>query len=263
MKPIYLIFSFLILLASCSTNPANIDNSLKKYFDSAHVEGTFAMMDNQRGDITIYNLALDTLRLNPGSSFKIMATLAGVQTGVIADDSMKLNVDTTSRTDSITLQQAFQQDNVAYFQEISRRIGKDNLRQWMDSVKYGNEQMNGAVDSFWLNGSLKISADEQLGLMFKLYFDKLPFQKYAQSLLRNAMLQRENTLYSLHYAASTSTDSSGNPLAWVSGWVEENRHVFFFVTLIRGDQDPVDLRKTAEDISNAILKDKGYFEGLK
>lgn len=263
MKAIIPIFFLFIFMSACVTNPATIDNSLKKYFDSAQVEGTFALMNNQRGDITIYNMELDTSRVTPGSGFKIMATLTGVQLGVITGKDMKLSMDSTSNSDSVSLNQAFHEDNIPYFQKISRRVGKDQLKQWMDSVQYGNQQMEGAVDSFWLNGSLKISPDEQLGLMFRLYFDKLPFQNYAQGVLRSAMLQKENTLYKLHYAASTGTDASGRPLGWASGWVEENRHVYFFVTLVKSKNDRDDLGKTAADIAVAILRDKGFFKGLK
>ena len=75
-----------------------------------------------------------------------------------------------------------------YFQEIARQIGKDTMKLWVDSIQYGNKNISGPVDSFWLNNHLKISPDEQLGLMSKLYFDQLPFQKYAQQMVRDAML---------------------------------------------------------------------------
>ena len=49
-------------LASCSVNQAKIDNSLKKYFDSAKADGCFSLVNNQTGAVTVYNMKLDTQR---------------------------------------------------------------------------------------------------------------------------------------------------------------------------------------------------------
>ena len=77
---------FLFAFSSCSLNHAKIDNDLKKYFDSSNVEGCFALLNNQMGNITVYNMKLDTQRLPAGTSFKIPETLIGIQTGKIIND---------------------------------------------------------------------------------------------------------------------------------------------------------------------------------
>jgi beta-lactamase class D len=55
------------------------------------------------------------------------------------------------------------------------------------------------IDSFWLNNNIKITADEQLGLVKRLYFEQLPFQKRAQQIVKNVMLQEDNANYKLSY----------------------------------------------------------------
>ena len=73
----------LLLIASfsCSVNKAKIDNSLKKYFDENKVDGCFTMFNNTDGKVTVYNMKLDTQRFSPASTFKIVNSLIGLQTG--------------------------------------------------------------------------------------------------------------------------------------------------------------------------------------
>src|SRR4028119_1924757 len=87
-----LVFIFIIsvvcIIGSCSVNQAKIDNSVKKYFDSANVDGCFSMVNNQNGEVTVYNMELDTQRFTPASTFKIVNSLIGLETGRITDEKM-------------------------------------------------------------------------------------------------------------------------------------------------------------------------------
>ncbi len=259
---------FVCCFASCTLNKAKINNDLKKYFDSAHVDGSFSLLNNQMGTVTVYNMKVDTQRVLPASSFNIVNALVGVQTGKITDENMVVKWDGIVRNDAgwnkdLTMKQAFAASSVPYFQEIARRIGKDTLQVWIDSIQYGNKNTNGAVDSFWLNDDLKISPDEQLGLMSKLYFDQLPFQKYAQQMVRTAMLAEDNTLYKLSYNTGWGSDENNQSIGWVTGWIEENRHVYFFVTLVKSPEKNTDMKTTATNITTNILKELGFFKGEK
>ena len=122
----FLFFSIIIsiIFSSCTLNHAKINNDLKKYFDSSKVEGCFALLNNQMGDITLYNMELDTQRLPTGTSFKIPETLIGIQTGKIINENSSFQTDTSSGS-NLTLKQAFEKTSIPYFQEMARRIGKD------------------------------------------------------------------------------------------------------------------------------------------
>jgi beta-lactamase class D len=253
---------FLLAFGSCTVNRAKINNDLKKYFDSAHVDGSFSFLNNQLGNITVYNMKLDTERLSAGTSFKILNTLIGVQTGKITNENTVMKTDSAANK-SMTLKEAFNTSSVPYFQSLARLIGKDTMKFWVDSVSYGNKNISGALDSFWLNNSLKISPDEQLGLMSKIYFEQLPFQKYAQQMVESLMLKEDNTLYKLSYVTGTGIDEKNNSFGWTSGWIEENRHVYFFVTFIKTPDKNLDLKTTGIHISKSILKEMGFFKGEK
>lgn len=252
---------------SCSVNKAKIDNSLKKYFDENKVDGCFTLLNNADGDIIVYNMALDTQRFTPASTFKIVNSLIGLQTGAITNDKMVIKWDGIKKREAwdkdMDMNEAFKVSSVPYYQEIARRIGKDTMQQWIDSIGYGNKNINGPIDSFWLNNQLKISPDEQLGLLKKLYFDQLPFRKSVQQMVRDVMLQENNTAYKLSYKTGWGFDEQGKAIGWQVGWIEENKHVYFFVTFVKAPDAATDIKTVRTNITHGILKQLGFFEGKK
>ncbi len=261
MNRLLLIFSVGILFISCSPNLAKIDNSLKKYFDSAQVQGSIAILNNQMGDITVYNMEADTQRISPGNSFKIAEALIAVESSKLTDTTSKLLI-ANRAGDSISLRSAFDNNDTAFFVKLSDMIGKDAMNLWIDSLHYGNKKIS-SDSPYWLNGTLKISPDEQLGLLYKIYFDKLPMQKYAQEVVRELMLKEDNTLYKFSYMTAPATNNKNQPTAWVCGWIEENLHVYFFTCIVNSNDPGKDLEKTGLSIVRKILTSKGFFKGEK
>lgn len=259
-------------LFSCSPNNIKTDDSLKKYFDQYHVTGTFAMYDNGHAQFKIYDLHRysDSAYL-PASTFKIVNSLIGLQTGVISSEKMVIPWDHVVRPDTnwnkdLTMEQAFKFSAVPYYQEVARRIGKDTMQRWLDSLgyasKYGRAVIHNDLDSFWLDNNIKITADEQLGLVKKLYFDQLPFQKRAQDIVKNVMLQEDNANYKLSYKTGWGFRENGNSIGWIVGWEEENHHPYFFVLQIEAP-DNVDIKEVRFSILKNILTQYGFFNGKK
>src|SRR5689334_17190708 len=228
-----------LFFTSCSEN-VEIDNSLKKYFDENKVDGCFALMNNGTGQFTVYNLGRyrDSSYL-PASTFKIVNSLIGLQTGKIVNDSMVIKWDGVKRWNEdwnkdLTMYEAFRVSAVPYYQEVARRIGKDTMQVWLDSLGYGKKNKDDkvvirtAIDSFWLDNSLKVTPDQQLGLVKQLYFDQLPFFKSYQEVVKRAMLFENNASYRLGYKTGWGTNEKGNAIGWIVGWIEENNHPYFF-----------------------------------
>src|SRR6185436_13431648 len=177
-----LIIIICIVLFGCSANNVNTDNSLEKYFTENKVEGCFALLDNGTGQFTVYNLSRyrDSAYL-PASTFKIVNSLIGLQTGKISNDSMIIKWDGIKRpvdawNKDLTWYDAFRVSCVPWFQELAKRIGKDTMQHWLDSLKYGAKTdtekviIKTRIDTFWLDNSLKILPDQELGLVKQLYF---------------------------------------------------------------------------------------------
>ncbi len=263
------------LLPSCSLNNVTIDNSLKKYFDEYKAEGCFAIMDNGTGQFTIYNKSryFDSSYL-PASTFKIVNSLIGLQTGKISSDSMVIKWDGVERraewNKDLTMYDAFRASAVNYYQEVARRIGKDTMQRWLNVLGYGARKskdtvrITSAIDSFWLDNSLKITPDQQLGLMQDLYFSQLPgFFKIHQEAVKNAMLCEDNTNYRLGYKTGWGFTEQGHALGWVVGWIEENNHPHFFVLNIESPDKDFDMWKIRMKVLKDILRQLGFMEGRK
>ena len=143
------------------------------------------------------------------------------------------------------------------------RIGKDTMQYWLDSLHYGTSKITTRIDTFWLDNSLKITADEQLGFVKKLYFNQLPFRKNTtQEVVKKIMLQEKNTNYSLSYKTGLGYRENGNALGWIVGWIEENRHPYFFVLNVEGNAN-TNMKNIRLSILKNILKANGFFEGKK
>jgi beta-lactamase class D len=257
------------LFAGCSQNNVNEDNSLRKYFDSAGVNGCFALLDNDQGQFTIYNLRRyrDTAYL-PASTFKIVNSLIGVQTGLVKDETTVIpwNHVAIGRTEceqDLPMREAFQRSCVNWYQELARRIGKDTMKKWIDSLGYGNRDISGPIDSFWLNDHLRITSDEQLGLIKRLYFDQLPFFPRSQRIVREMMRMEDNANYKLSYKTGWGFSRDGHSIGWVVGWIEENKHPYFFVLNLGSPDRRLDIKTVRMQILRGILGQLGFFHGKK
>lgn len=263
-----------MFLGACSPNNVTVEDSLKSFFDSSKVDGCFGLYDNGSGQFTIYNLSRykDSAYL-PASTFKIVNSLVGIETGRIVNEKMVIKWDGVVRkhdngdtikewNKDLTMAEAFKVSCVPYYQEVARRIGKDTMQQWLDSLKYGNKKIGNRIDSFWLDNSLKITPDEQLGLVKKLYFGQLGFQKRTQEIVKKVMLQEDNANYKLYYKTGLGYKENGRSIGWVVGWIEENHHPYFFVLNLEGEPN-AELRTIRKNILTGILKKEGFFEGKR
>ncbi|HEX7844479.1 MAG TPA: penicillin-binding transpeptidase domain-containing protein [Chitinophagaceae bacterium] len=267
---------FFLFLFSCTPNNVTVDKSLEKFFTDNKVEGCFALMDNGTGQFTVHNLSryFDSSYL-PASTFKIVNSLIGLQTGKISSDSMVIKWDGIKRfsddwNKDLTMYEAFRVSAVNYYQEVARRIGKDTMERWLNVLGYGAKKkgdtvrIKTTVDSFWLDNSLKITPDQQLGLVKSLYFDQLPgFFKTTQEKVKNAMLFENNTNYRLGYKTGWGFTEQGHSIGWIVGWVEENNHPYFFVLNIESPDRNFDMWKVRMKMLKDILKHLGFFEGKR
>lgn len=268
MKNLICVFIVSFFFAACSPNNVTVDTSLEKYFTENNVTGCFALFNNRTGDFTVYNLKRyrDSAYL-PASTFKIVNSLIGLQTGKIVNDSMIIKWDGINRgrpecNEDMSMYKAFRLSCPPWYQELARRIGKDTMRRWLDTLAYGNKKIS-RLDTFWLDNSLKIRPDEQLGLVKRLYFNQLPFHQRNQEIVKRAMLFENNTNYKLSYKTGWGRNEKGYHLAWITGWIEENKHPYFFVLNMETAQQNADIPAIRQKMLKGILTQLGFFEGKK
>lgn len=277
-------FAYLLIpvfFAACSQNNVKEDPGLQRFFDSAGVKGTFGLFDNGQGSFIIYDLPrYRDSAYQPEATFDIFQSLVAIQTGVVKDDSAIIftgdtvvRVDTTNptgqeafRQDKMTLRDCFRSPGLGHlgFSELARHIGRDTLKKWIDSVHYGNRDLGDTGTDFWFDGHLKISADEQLGLIKQLYFKQLPFFEHTQRLVVDMMPVEANSNYRLAYKTGWGFKTGDrHPIGWIMGWIEENKHPYFFVMNLESEDPKADIQIKGFQIVKGILRQLGFFEGKK
>jgi beta-lactamase class D len=87
-----------------------------------------------------------------------------------------------------TLQMAMRYSTVWYFQSLARSLGDNVMQRYLDRFGYGNRDISSGIDTFWLNGSIEISAIEQIEFLRKLYRNQLPLKVSTMKQVRELLV---------------------------------------------------------------------------
>ena len=248
---------FIFVMHSCTVNNVTVDDKLGRIFENNGVKGTFGMFDNSRGEFTIYDLDRFKSATVPGQTFQVLSVLIALHTGKLTDERSTITAG-DSMPSTLRIDTAFKQHSNPHLTAIAQMIGRDTLKYWIDSVKYGNKKIGKGNTAFW-NDSLIISPDEQLGLVKRLYFKQLPFRASVQESVKKMMVVQNNAQLQLAYQIGIIPQANGQ-LVWVIGWIEENRHVYPFVVQFDAGSE-IDGRTLGEKLSRELLEDLGFFKG--
>ena len=77
------------------------------------------------------------------------------------------------------------------------------------------------------------------------------------------MLQEDNTVYKLSYKTGWGFDETKKAIGWLVGWIEENNHVYFFVTFVQAPDATTDINVARMNITKGILTQLGFMKGKK
>lgn len=218
------------MAGSCRDARIHEEKQWGKYFEEQGIKNAcFMMRDNNHESIHYYNKERCLVQYTPASTFKIFNSLVGLDIPKVPDESFVIAWDSIDRgrpevNKDMDMREAFKVSNLGYYQALARRIGPDYMQHYLDTANYGNKNMSGGIDSFWINDSLKISADEQVGFVKRLYFNQLPFSERTHRIVRSMMLREETAGYKLYY--KTGWGFSGDKqILWVVGFVERIEHI--------------------------------------
>ena len=221
--------SVALLFSSCTQTRIKEHAPWGKIYEGYGLKNACLILrDNNHESIEYFNKERCITRYTPASTFKIFNSLVALETAVAPDDKLIIKWDGVQRRPEwdhdLTMAEAFKVSSVPYYQEIARRIGPGRMQHYLDTARYGNMKMEGSIDTFWLNNSLQISADEQTGLLKKLYFAELPFAERTQRIVKTMMLQEQTPGYNLYYKTGTG-NISDKRIFWIVVFAERIVHV--------------------------------------
>lgn len=207
--------------------------NIKKIFINSGINGTFVLYDVNARKYIGYDKNRAEKRFVPVSTFKIPNTLIGLSVGAVksVDEIIPYTGDPNpfikAWAKDMGLREAIVVSNVPIYQELARRIGLERMRDGIERLDYGNQQIDSAVDTFWLTGPLKISAIEQTLFLAKLAQGALPFPQELQRSVREITLLDSGSNWELH--GKTGWENAPDKgIGWWVGWVQKNGRIYAF-----------------------------------
>lgn len=209
----------------------------------------------------MHNLPQCQERLSPCSTFKIPNALIGLDSGVLTGPGDIKKWDGTVHSRKILnqdhdLSSAILYSVVWYFQDAANDIGPERTQSYLDAFDYGNRDISGGQDNFWLASSLKISALEQIRFMNALEENALPAEKEHQLTVKSMMLQDdkppEGFTGEVHGKTGTCVSPEYNH-AWFTGFYYRDDEKYVFTVNVKEEgARGGDARAIALDVLQAV-----------
>jgi bla regulator protein BlaR1 len=235
---------------------------LSDYFKE--YDGAFVLLDVESGSFLVHNDAGSRKRVSPDSTYKIMSSLIGLETGVLEDENTQMKWDGTvypyaQWNKDQTLASAMESSASWYFQKLDAYVGKTGIENYLNQIGYGNVDLSGGMNDFWLESSLKISPVEQVKLLEKLYTYELPFSRRTIDIVKKAIKLSEQDKIALYGKTGTGIVNNDQLNGWFIGFVENEGKAHIFATNIQGKARTDGA--TARNITLSILNDKNILPG--
>ncbi|MGH7599336.1 MAG: class D beta-lactamase [bacterium] len=232
-----------VILFSLNIGDSQSTTDLAKHF--AGIDGAFVLYDTKNDKYYRHNEKRCAERLSPCSTFKVPNSLIALETGVVADENFVIEWDSVAipRQSLVSpnwardhdLRSAMQYSVVWYYQEVARRVGEENYRHYLRKINYGNQDISGGVDRFWLASTLKISANEQIEFLKKFYRDELGFSKRATEIVKSIIVLEQADQYTLRGKTGAGPRENGKMLGWLVGYVETKDNLYFYALNMDGE----------------------------
>lgn len=225
-------------------------------------EGSFVLYDAQSDSFCIHNKEASVRRVSPTSTYKIYSALIALEEGVITPDNSNLLWDGTQQpyeewSCDQDLRSAMRNSVTWYFQGIDAQTGMPALQKHLTSLGYGNCDLSGGIQEFWLGSSLLISPVEQVLLLEEFYNNQKGYDPINIETVKGSLKLMENGNATLSAKTGSSSVSGKNVNGWFIGYVEERGQVTYFAVYIQGADNATG--KAASQIALSILHDKGIY----
>jgi beta-lactamase class D len=256
----------LSLMTTCLPRPVfaetpwDIHPEWAREFADRGVAGTVLVYDESGDKFLVFDRARAATRYSPASTFKVFNAMVALETGAVKDeydvvrwDGIERRIDEWNRDQCLAGAMKF--STVWFYQAMARRAGAQRMQEWIDRVGYGNRDIGGGIDRFWLTGALRISAAEQIAFLRRLAHGDLPFAAAVQETVRRITILDSAPDHVLHgktgWAVSAGSERKVD-LGWFVGWVERDGRRWFVAVNIDMPRGAGDAPKRVA-IARAVL----------
>jgi beta-lactamase class D len=207
---------------------SEIREDLAKHFADAGTVGTFVGYKTEEYVIVASDKDRSGEAMLPASTFKIPNSVIALEMGVVGDpdkdvfkwDGVARSIEAWNRDH--TLRTAIAASVVPVYQEIARRIGAERMQKYLDLFEYGNRDIGGGIDQFWLTGKPRIDPVQQIDFVDRLRRGVLSVSKPSQELVRDILPVTKSGDSIIRAKTGLLGAEVGKPsLGWVVGWAEK------------------------------------------
>jgi len=237
---------------------------LDKELEAERVTGSIALFDTQDGRLACSNIAKCQEAVLPASTFKIPHSMIALETGAVESPDTILPWDHQSYSNEdwnqdLKFRDAFRLSCVPCYRDIARKVGPAAEQEWLNKLGYGNRDMSGSADMFWLRGGLRISPAEQIDFLRRFDGNELPISDRTADWVRDIMTLDVTESYVLRgKTGSTSPPEQPRELGWFVGWLELGERRVFFATLLDGHAPGVEFGALRRRVTERALHARGY-----
>lgn len=229
---------------------------LSSYFKN--YEGSFVLFDSNRDSWIVYDMEHATHRISPDSTYKIYDALWGLEENIITPQNSLLmwngkNYPFETWNSNQTLQSAMTSSVNWYFQAIDEQLASTNIRNYIQQIGYGNENVSGRLSTYWLESSLKISPVEQVELLMKLQNNSLGFSSENINAVKDSICLSSSNTGKFYGKTGTGRVGGQDVNGWFIGYIEIVNNTYFFATNIGADNNATG--SNAAEITMSILSD--------
>lgn len=216
--------------------PAQANDEIEQLFRSENIEGTFVVASVKSDLQETFNAKRAEIQYSPASTYKVLNTLIGLKTGAVSSADFSFKWDGVDRGIAVwnqdhSLASAFKVSCVWCYQVIANQVGVSSYSAELEAVSYGNQSVSDPVDLHWLNGDLKVSANEQIEFLQQLVNGTLPYEQRHIDSLKEIMLVERRSNYTLY--AKTGWAGPELAVGWYVGYIETKDDTFVFAMNMR------------------------------
>jgi beta-lactamase class D len=241
-----IIIPTIVLLIACLTaTPAQTMATLESARSGDGLGGfvgTFVVINDDGSFAVRYHAERSDIRFSPCSTFKLPFTAMFLETGIVDGPGTILKYDPRfapephlaaqpASAHDQTLTSALQESANWYFDALSRSLDVSVLERFTTTFRYGNARVRGGAErgSYWYDGQLRISANEQVSFLRRLHNGELGLAARTTAWVRQiAQVEATPTWRLAAKTGACQAVDEETTTNWYVGWVERADDTYYF-----------------------------------
>lgn len=185
--------------------------------------------------------------VSPASTFKLAMALMGFDAGLLESPDVPaipydpaLNAPYEIWRKTTTPTTWLEQSVVWYSQALTKKLGMARFQAYVDAFGYGNRDLSGdpgsnnGLTKAWLGSSLKISPNDQVAFLRKVFLRQIPVSAEAtDKLFASAEVFEGSDGWRVQAKTGSAwpREMNGRQLGWFAGWMDKDGAPYVFVRL--------------------------------